>query len=243
MENKFKAILLSAGYGKRLRPATLEQPKCLIKINGKPILEIWLDKLSSVGCEEVLINTHYLAEKVNKFIFNYKSKSMKIKTSHEDSLLGTAGTLVKNINFVEGNTIMIHSDNYTTSNLNGLINAHRTKSKNCLLTMLTFNTDYPRSCGIVEVNDKGIVESFHEKVDNPPGNIANGAIYIFDKSLVNWLKVQKRELFDFSNDVLPFLTGKIKTWHTRDFFIDIGTPESLKIARTMSKELQHKKID
>ena len=62
MENKLKAILLSAGYGKRLRPATLEKPKCLIKINEKPILEIWLDKLSSLGCEEVLINTHYLAE-------------------------------------------------------------------------------------------------------------------------------------------------------------------------------------
>ena len=75
MENKFKAILLSAGYGKRLRPATLEQPKCLIKINGKPILEIWLDKLNGLGCEEVLINTHYLAE-INKFIFNYKSKSV-----------------------------------------------------------------------------------------------------------------------------------------------------------------------
>ena len=45
---------------------------------------------------------------------------------------------LKNINFVGGNTIMMHSDNYTTSDLNGLINAHETKSKNCLLTMLTF---------------------------------------------------------------------------------------------------------
>ena len=236
MENKLKAILLSAGYGTRLRPETLEMPKCLIKINGKPILEIWLDKLSSLGCKEVLVNTHYLSEQVNEFILNYKSKSMKIITSHEYSLLGTAGTLIKNINFVEGNTLLIHSDNYTTSNLNGLINAHNTKSKNCLLTMLTFTTKNPRSCGIVEVNQEGIVQAFHEKVTSPPSNLANGAIYIFNNEFVTWLKSQKRQLKDFSNDVLPYLTGKIQTWYTREFFIDIGTPESLKTARTISSQ-------
>ena len=74
MANNLKAILLSAGYGTRLRPLTLEKPKCLIKINKKPILEIWLDKLSRLGCKEVLINTHYLSEQVDEFIYNYKSK-------------------------------------------------------------------------------------------------------------------------------------------------------------------------
>ena len=236
MKFKLKAILLSAGYGTRLRPETLEKPKCLIKVNNKPMLEIWLDKLSALGCQEVLINTHYLSEQVNEFILDYESKSMKIITTHEHTLLGTAGTLIKNINFVEGNTLMIHTDNYTTSNLNGLINAHNNKSKNCLLTMLTFTTDNPRSCGIVEVNQEGIVQAFHEKVIAPPSNLANGAIYIFNKEFVAWLKSQKRQLNDFSNDVLPYLTGKIQTWYTRDFFIDIGTPESLKTARTISSQ-------
>ncbi len=236
MKFKLKAILLSAGYGTRLRPETLEKPKCLIKVNNKPMLEIWLDKLSALGCQEVLINTHYLYEQVNEFILDYESKSMKIITTHEHTLLGTAGTLIKNINFVEGNTLMIHTDNYTTSNLNGLINAHNNKSKNCLLTMLTFTTDNPRSCGIVEVNQEGIVQAFHEKVISPPSNLANGAIYIFNKEFVAWLKSQKRQLNDFSNDVLPYLTGKIQTWYTRDFFIDIGTPESLKTARTISSQ-------
>jgi len=48
MYRKLKAILLSAGYGTRLRPETLQKPKCLIEINKKPILEIWLDKLSKL---------------------------------------------------------------------------------------------------------------------------------------------------------------------------------------------------
>ena len=82
MKFKLKAILLSAGYGTRLRPETLEKPKCLIKVNNKPMLEIWLDKLSALGCQEVLINTHYLSEQVNEFILDYESKSMKIITTH-----------------------------------------------------------------------------------------------------------------------------------------------------------------
>ena len=234
MRKNLKAILLSAGFGTRLRPETLKTPKCLIKINGKPMLEIWLEKLSLLGCSEVLINTHYLSEQVEDFVIKYQSNDMKLSTTFEKNLLGTAGTLMKNIDFIEGETLLIHSDNYTTSNLNGLINKHRMKSNDSILTMLTFRTDSPENCGIVEIDSKGVVQKFHEKVSSPPGNLANGAIYIFDKNLVSWLKIQKRNLFDFSNDVLPYLTGRIQTWHTTDFFIDIGTPESLKSARAIS---------
>ncbi len=237
MNKNLKAILLSAGYGTRLRPETLKKPKCLIELNEKPLLEIWLDKLSELGYSEDLINTHYLSEQIEEFLSNYRSVSMQITTSYEKKLLGTAGTLMHNLEFIEADTIFIHADNFTTSNLDGLIKAHKNKSKDCLLTMLIFRTNSPKSCGIVEINKKGIVENFYEKVNNPPSNLANGAIYIFNEELVDWLKLQKRQLTDFSNDVLPYLTGKIQTWYTREFFIDIGTPESLKIARKISSKL------
>ena len=143
---------------------------------------------------------------------------------------------MNNLEFIENDTLLIHSDNFTTSNLTGLINAHKLKPKDCLLTMLTFKTNTPRSCGIVEVNQEGVVQKYYEKVKNPPSKLANGAIYIFNMELAKWLKSQNRQLYDFSNDVLPFLTGKIQTWYTREFFIDIGTPESLKIARNFSMQ-------
>ena len=64
-------MLLCAGLGTRLRPITNNTPKCLVEINNKPILEYWL-QLEKVGCEEVLINTHYLNEKVSKYIAQRK---------------------------------------------------------------------------------------------------------------------------------------------------------------------------
>ncbi len=236
-KKKLKAILLSAGIGSRLMPLTKDKPKCLMKIGNKPLLGIWLDKLKDLGCSDVLINTHYLSEQVNEFLSYYKSQSIKINVVHEEVLLGTAGTLLNNKNFIEDNTLLIHADNFTSSNLKGLIKAHNDKNKTCLITMLTFTTKKPSSCGVVLVDSKGIVKEFHEKVENPPSNLANGAIYVIDKAFINWLSSTINDPFDFSNDVLPFLNDKIQTLHTDDFFIDIGTPESLQKAQKISKKI------
>ena len=101
--------------------------------------------------------------------------------------------------------------------------------------MLTFNSHNPSSCGIVETDKRGVLKYFYEKVKNPPSNIANGAIYVFDSQFISWLKEQNQEFKDFSKDVIPCLTNRIQTWHTNDFFIDIGTPDSLMRAQMITK--------
>ena len=77
---KIKALLLAAGFGTRLRPLTLTKPKCLMEINGVPILGHWLEKLDNLGCNEVLINTHYLNKKVEDYLAKINFKNMKVKT-------------------------------------------------------------------------------------------------------------------------------------------------------------------
>ena len=63
-----KAFLLTAGLGTRLRPLTDEMPKCLLPLGGKPLLKIWLELLSRYYVDQVLINTHWHAEKVERFV-------------------------------------------------------------------------------------------------------------------------------------------------------------------------------
>ena len=60
MKQPLRALLLAAGLGTRLRPITLNKPKCLVPIGGEPLLSRWLRQLEQAGCESVLINTHYL---------------------------------------------------------------------------------------------------------------------------------------------------------------------------------------
>jgi len=232
-----RALLLAAGFGTRLRPLTLKIPKCLVEINRKPILEYWLNKLEDIETERILINTHYLAHKVNKFLNDNYLQNSKIQKYHESKLLGTAGTLIANYKFFKNSTgLMIHSDNFTNMKLIDLIEAHKNRPKNCLITMLTFKTDNPKSCGVVELDSKGIVQAFHEKVEEPPSDIANGAIYAFENNFLEWLIKYHSQAKDFSTEVLPFLIGKIFTYHTNLNFIDIGTINALEEAQSFKSQ-------
>ena len=236
MTQAFRALLLAAGLGTRLRPITLHTPKCLVPIGGEPLLGRWLRQLDQAGCESVLINTHYLAEEVEAFLTSWHSSTMTVQTVHEPELLGTAGTLLANQEFFRGATgLLIHADNAMAGNIHDFIAAHNDRQSCCLLTMLTFKTDTPRSCGIVEVDGQDVVQAFHEKVDAPPGNRANGALYAFEQDLLNHLNLMNPIPSDFSTEVIPRLLGRIQTWHTQDAYLDIGTPKTLHTAQELLK--------
>ena len=230
--NPIRCLLLAAGLGTRLKPLTNDRPKCLVEVGGRPIIKWWIDYLERINCEKVIVNTHYHANRVSNYLKNLDKNRMKITEKYEEDLLGTAGSLIAYASFFKGCTgMLIHADNATDIDLNELIEAHTQRPKRCLLTMLTFDTNEPDKCGIVEIDSEGVVIDFHEKVEDPPGNKANGAVYIFEEELLKIIKEWETKPQDFSTDVLPRLIGRIYTHHTNKPFIDIGTPESLNKAR------------
>ena len=234
MTQPFRALLLAAGLGTRLRRFTLHTPKCLVPICGEPLLARWLRALEQAGCESVLINTHYLAHEVEAFISSWSSYTMTIQTIHETELLGTAGTLLANHDFFEDSTgILIHADNAMEADLTDFLSSHLSRRSYCPLTMLTFNTDTPSSCGIVEIDCHNVVQRFHEKVLHPPGNRANGALYAFDGDFLVDVKLIHPAPIDFSTEVIPKFLGRIQTWHTDQLYLDIGTPQSLTRAQQL----------
>lgn len=219
-----RAILLAAGLGTRLRPLTNTVPKCLITIKGTPLLEIWINKLLNAGIESILVNTHHHAAKVATFLTNSKYRN-RIVVVYEPQLLGTAGTLLTNLPFFQGDDgILAHADNYFLEDLSNLLAAHKMRSLGCEITMLTFRSETPSTCGIVEVDKLGVVTSFHEKVGAPPGNLANGALYLLSSEFIARLPLDWTSAQDFSTDILPSLVGKIQTYETTQLFLDIGTP-------------------
>ena len=116
---------------------------------------------------------------------------MFIHITHEEKLLGTAKTLIDNRNFFENKEVLLmHADNYSSVNLSELIKAHVNRSEYTLATMLTFNTENPQNAGVVIKDEFNILKNFYEKVKNPPSNIANAAIYLFDYEFIHLLKSQ-----------------------------------------------------
>lgn len=225
-----RALLLAAGLGTRLRPITDHVPKCLVPIHGKPLLGYWLDMLLPNGVERVLVNTHYLPDAVREFVTVSAWREF-IEIMHEDELLGTGGTVLRNRNFFDDEPFMVvHADNLTRFDVGAFIRAHECRPAGVDITMMTFDTDAPQSCGIVELDARGVVIKFHEKVAAPPSNHANAAAYIFEPSVIDFLVSMDKAIIDISTEVLPRYLGRMQAFHNSDYHRDIGTPESLALA-------------
>lgn len=225
-----RALLLAARLGTRLRPITYTVPKCMVPIHGKPLLGYCLDLLLNDGVDRILINTHYLPQSVHRFV-EASPWAESISLVHEDHLLGTAGTVLKNRSFAAHQALMVvHADNLTRFKPSEFVAAHVNRSAGTAMTMMTFDTDAPQTCGIVELDAQGVVQAFHEKVANPPGTRANTAVYIFESAVLDFIASLGKGVCDISTEVLPHFLGKIQTFHNTDYHRDIGNLESLALA-------------
>ncbi|MBQ4846321.1 nucleotidyltransferase family protein [Pseudoalteromonas sp. MMG005] len=223
-----KAVLLAAGLGTRLRPLTNHTPKCLVPINGEPLLANWLKKLDGLGVKEFLINTHYLHEQVEEFIYQSPYKD-RIHISYEPRLLGTAGTLINNKVFWSNELCwVIHADNYCADNLEEMLSKHMSKPHNIDVTLLLFHTETPHNCGIVKLDNHNVITEFHEKVPNPPGNLASGALFLFSPNVYKryFYGLKPMHHYELSLDVLPRMVGSMQGWKTHRTYLDIGTPKN-----------------
>jgi mannose-1-phosphate guanylyltransferase len=224
-----KAVLLAAGLGTRLRPVTDHTPKCLVEIGGRSLLDIWLDALTVAGVDEVLVNTHHLSDQVEMHV-GRRSTPPTVRLSYEPVLLGSAGTLLANRDFLDGEDLFlaINGDNLTDFDLRELITAHR--AGDAIATLTVFEAARPSECGIVEVAADGRVHSFVEKPAVPPSNLANAGMYAFSPKVLT--EIPEPLPRDIGYDLLPSLAGRARAVRLEDcYFLDVGTPAALERAR------------
>jgi mannose-1-phosphate guanylyltransferase len=223
-----RAFLLAAGLGSRLRPLTDTTPKCLVEIGGRPLLDIWLDALAKAGVDEVLVNTHHLAAQVEAHV-DRRTTPPVVRLSHEPVLLGSAGTLRANRDFVADSDmfLVIYADNLTDFDLRVLIDAHLAAPT--IATLSVFHASKPSECGIVDVAD-GRILSFVEKPAEPCGDLANAGMYAFHPTLID--EIPESLPRDIGFDLLPRLVGRARAVALDDcYFLDIGTLTALERAR------------
>jgi mannose-1-phosphate guanylyltransferase len=231
-----RALLLAAGLGTRLRPLTDYLPKCLVPIHGRPLLDYWLELLVNNGFNEILVNTHYLAPLVVKYVLGSRW-GQHVTIVYEDKLLGTAGTILANKSTFQGEPFLVaHADNLTIFDPLAFIRSHQARPDGCDISMMLFKTLDPKSCGIVDVDQYGIVKTFYEKALSPPGNLANAAVYILEPAVLDFIaKLDKIEV-DLSTEVIPHFIGRISTYLNNSYHRDIGTIESWQEAQLDFKD-------
>jgi mannose-1-phosphate guanylyltransferase len=223
-----KAFLLAAGLGTRLRPITDSTPKCLLSVGGRPMLDIWLDALAKAGVSEVLLNAHHLADQVKAHV-GARIGAPAVHLVVEPELLGSAGTLRANREFVAGEDMFlaINADNLTDFDLGILIDTHLASS--AIATLSLFRASDPTRVGVVEVK-AGLVVGFEEKPAHPRGDLANAGMYAFAPAVID--EIIGPDPRDIGFHLLPRLIGRAQAVPLNgSYFIDIGTPEALRRAR------------
>lgn len=232
-----KAFLLAAGLGTRLKPYTDRQPKCLMPVHGKPLLEIWFDLLAHYGVTDVLVNTHHLADQVETFLNEYRRRAaLKISSAHEPQLLGSAGTLWRNRDFIrdQRDFIIAYADNLTNINLAKLIDFHgEFRSMGGVFTMGLFQAPDPWMRGVAILDEQQRITAFEEKPETPRSNLANAGIYIAGNEIFTTMKglnIDRSQVLDIACDLLPHLMGRMFGVLIEGYLQDIGTPQTYKDA-------------
>ncbi len=221
-----KAILLGAGIGTRLQPLTDHTPKCLIPIGEKPLLQYWFDSIERAGVRNILINTHHLAEQVREYIKDVNdTQDLHIEEAFESTLLGSAGTIHANGDYLDDGDIglIVYADNLSNLDVSAFLDYHLDHGHP--VTMMLFRADHPKNCGIVELNDDGLIVDFVEKPNCPKSDLANAGVYAVTSEA--YREMADMDGFDLGFDVIPKFINRMRGWVWEGYHLDIGTHEAL----------------
>jgi NDP-sugar pyrophosphorylase family protein len=227
--------VLAGGLGTRLQPVLKESPKALAPINGKPFLHYLFNWLTIQGTKQVVLCTGYLGGQIKDYCGD-RFGSFDIAYSHEEQPLGTAGALRHCLPKIGNDIILVvNGDTFCGAHLNSFLNWHRYHSFNASI-LLSYQKEVQRF-GRVEIDRKGHVVQFHEKVPGPGKGYVSAGIYLVNRSVIENLPEGRKLSMEY--EVLPDLIGKgLSGYKTEYPFIDIGTPESFDMAQRCFSSMQ-----
>ena len=118
-------MILAAGEGTRLRPLTLERPKPMLSVGGRPLLERLVMWLRQHGVVEFAINLHHKPEAITRYFGDGHRFGVSITYSYEEQLLGTAGEVKRQESFfLDGTFVVVYGDVWTDLDLTRLVMFH-----------------------------------------------------------------------------------------------------------------------
>lgn len=226
MKRKMKAMVMAAGMGSRLEPLTLMFPKPLIPVMNRPLMDIILAQLHSIGVDEVISNTYYLA---NQIIDRYKDNNLGVKFNYikESELSGTAGGVKKcQFFFDEGEDFIVMSgDVLTTADIKKGVEIHKQSGAIATIGVKRVPHELVSHFGVVVTDESGYIKEFQEKpsIEEAKSNLINTGIYIFNYKIFDY--IPEDTFYDFAKNVFPKLLseGQINTFEIGEYWNDIGT--------------------
>jgi len=223
-----KAMLLSAGFGMRLRPLTEATPKPLLPLGGVPILGWNLLLLKRHGITDAVINLHHLGERIVETLRDGSQYSMRLAYSHEPALLGTGGGIKQAEPFLkDGTFLVLNGDTVSECDLTGLVSAHRVSG--ALATLALREDPAAEEWGAVATNRQGRILQIKNQPPVMKDTEASASwmfagIHVLEPAVLDAIPAGPGSIIDVYITLLR-QGGHLQGWRMTGYWSDIGTRE------------------
>jgi glucose-1-phosphate thymidylyltransferase len=243
-----QAIILAAGYATRLYPLTLNRPKPLLDVGGRPMIEYIIEKIEEVGeIGEINVVTN---QKFYNSFREWQSHLMSKKTiriindqttSNEDRL-GAIGDVLFVIDKkkIQEDILVVAGDNLFDFSLQDVMEVYRSKRADCIALFDVGDKELAKQYGIVEIDSDGKVVGFYEKPHEPPSTLCSTGVYVFTRSTVSDIRryVNEGGDRDKTGHFVEWLFKKrpVYSYVSKKRWYDIGSFSQLEEARNAYKK-------
>jgi glucose-1-phosphate thymidylyltransferase len=249
-----KVIILAAGYATRLYPLTLTQPKPLLPVAGKPMIDYVLDNLAPIaGIDRVYVVTNdKFAGHFQKWSDNYRATKAKINftvvndgSTDDSNKLGAIGDIhfVLTTQNVDDDLIVVAGDNLFSEKLEGFGQYCREKQAPVLAVYDVGNLEEIKKYNAINIEADGKITFFEEKPKNPTSTLTGIALYYYPKSVLPLIKqyVAEGNNPDQPGRLVQWLYTRTPfyTWKVPGIWYDIGSKETLEQANKIFVRRQH----
>ena len=219
-----KALILVGGLGTRLRPLTINTPKAMMPVLGKPFLAHVIDQLVKHGVDEVIVTRGHLAGQMERYFGDGSSTGITMTYVEEARPLGTAGGIKNCESHLDSTFIVLNGDVFSTIDISSMLSAHR--EKRAMATIALVPVENPAAFGLVETDRDGRIIRFIEKPkpDEVTTDMINAGCYILEPEILDYIEPGanvsiERETFQMLlKDRRPFYA-----WSGRGaYWIDMG---------------------
>jgi glucose-1-phosphate thymidylyltransferase len=247
-----KALILAAGYATRLHPLTLTQPKPLLHVAGKPMIEYVLDNITPIpGIDQVFVvsNSRFI-EPFQRWATEYRRKPLSYEltliedgSTDDSNRLGAIGDLhlvLERAN-IDDDLIVVAGDNLFSQPLTGFGAVCRTRNAPVLGIYDVGSLDLARKYNNLEIDDGGRLVSFEEKPIHPASTLVGIALYFYPRTTLPLIRQyvsegnnpdQPGRLVQWMCPRTPFFT-----WQVPGLWYDIGSKETLEEANRIFARL------
>lgn len=221
-----KAVIMAGGQGSRLRPLTCNQPKPMVPVLNKPVMEYAIELLRKHGITEIAVTLQYLPNKIKEYFGDGSRWGVNLHYFEETLPLGTAGSVKNAEEFLDETFLVISGDGITDYDLSKAINYHRDKKG--IVTLVMAKVDTPLEYGVVMCDKNGKITRFLEKPSwgEVFSDTVNTGIYVIEPDIFDYF--ERGIFFDFSKDLFPMLMEKgreLYGYTAEGYWSDIGSLE------------------